>query len=204
MLTLGLVLCGLAPLLGQNTISKTIANPNIIQIQVDAKDCYQLTVSNSGTNELKVIAKLDGEYKDDLVVSLEETGKTIAISTGFQPGFVAPNDKLSAHKEVSIGMEIQVPIYGNLQIFGTSVNMQISGKYGNLMVVAADGRCQLNTVEGAVDVRTQDGDIWLLNASGTVDTETTYGKVTGETIPAGNSSFKLVSKEGNIYLNQTK
>lgn len=148
-------------------------------------------------------AALDGEYGKDLIVRIEEIGSTARISAGFQPSFVAPNDKLSAHKLVSISLSIIMPAQHRVLVNGTSSDVTISGTYSDLQVILDDGRCLLDTVDGKVAVHTQSGDITLAHARGTVIPRSKYGRVCVDSIPKGDSVYSLDSVTGDIELRKT-
>jgi len=189
---------------GQKLVKKAIIDPHIDFIQIDSQYCYRIDLKTAQTDEVTVSASIEGEYAKDLLVSIEETGTTALISADFQPIFINPNDKLSAHKVVSIALEIQVPNYKSVAVFGTNCDVYATGKYENLNVTLSDGRCTLTNVSETVEVVTQKGDIWLNAPSGEILAETDYGTVEDQNIPFGHNLFVLKSVEGNIHLMKTK
>ncbi|WP_108422489.1 hypothetical protein [Flagellimonas amoyensis] len=189
---------------GQKLVKKAFIGPRTESIQIDAQYCYRIDLATSPTDEVQVSASIEGEYAKDLLVSIEEEGTTVLVSAGFQPIFINPNDKLSAHKVVSIALQISVPEYKEVSIFGTNSNVNASGKYENLHITLSDGICTLENVSETVEVATQKGDIWLSAPSGHILAESTYGKVDQETIPFGDNQFILKTVEGQIHLKKTK
>lgn len=194
----------LVELQGQKLVKKAFIGPRTEYIQIDAANCYTLTMNTAQTNEVDVSASIEGEYAKDLLVSIEEEGTTVRISAGFHPNFINPNDKLSAHKVISIALEITVPQYKNVSVFGTHSEVQAEGKYTDLNIKLSDGRCILRNVSEAVQVNTQNGDIWLTALSGNVLAESAYGEVEQNQIPKGNNQYMLKTVEGNIHLRKTK
>lgn len=189
---------------GQKLVRKAYIGPRTETIQIDAQYCYRIDLKTASSDEVQVTASMEGEYAKDLVVTIKQSGTTAMISAGFQPLFVNPNDKLSAHKVVSIALEISVPEYKNVDVFGTNTNLYATGKYKDLNVTLSDGRCTLENVSEAVSVTTQKGDILLYAPSGTIVAESTYGKVEKEIIPFGDNQFVLKTIEGDIFLTKTK
>ncbi len=189
---------------GQKLVKKAFIGPRTESIQIDAQYCYRIDLATSPTDEVQVSASIEGEYAKDLLVSIGEEGTTVLVSAGFQPIFINPNDKLSAHKVVSIALQISVPEYKEVSIFGTNSNVNASGKYENLHITLSDGICTLENVSETVEVATQKGDIWLSAPSGHILAESTYGKVDQETIPFGDNQFILKTVEGQIHLKKTK
>lgn len=194
----------LVHLQGQKLVKKAFIGPRTESIQIDAQYCYRIDLTTSPTDEVQVSASIEGEYAKDLLVSIEEKGTTVLVSAGFQPIFINPNDKLSAHKVVSIALQIGVPEYKQVSVFGTNSNVNATGKYENLHITLSDGICMLENVSETVEVVTQKGDIWLTAPSGHILAESAYGKVDQETIPFGHNQFILKTVEGQIHLKKTK
>ncbi|WP_394974587.1 hypothetical protein [uncultured Croceitalea sp.] len=189
---------------GQKVIRKTIINPENQSIQLDAENCYQVILETSKNRELIVKAEIEGEYQKDLVVKIEEDGSNVLVSTDFLPNFIAPNDKLSAHKVISIALKIIIPEYCVVNVFGTNSKVQATGIYKNLKISLDTGNCVLNNVIESAEVKTQRGTITIVTREGKVDAESIYGIVKLSEIPEGNSRYKLASVEGNIYVKKTE
>lgn len=199
-----LVFFALVNLHAQKLVRKAFVDPRTETIQIDAQYCYRIDLKTGFSNEIEVSASMEGEYAKDLLISIEQSGTTAMISADFQPLFINPNDKLSAHKVVSIALEISVPEYKNVDVFGTNTNLYAKGKYEDLNITLSDGRCNLENVSESVEVTTQKGDILLAAPSGNITAESVYGKVKRETIPFGYNQFVLKTIEGDIFLTKTK
>ncbi len=203
-LLLILVLLGYGNLAAQKQLKKTILYDRTSSVVINSKNCYQVSLKTTKGKELLVEAAIEGEYSKDLIINLEEQGTSILVSAGFQPGFLFPNDKLSAHKVISISLEIHIPEYKQVRVFGTNTNVFAEGNYGDLSISLDDGECRIINVGENVDVVTQKGHIWLNAISGIVQANSAYGQVFRNPIPAGDNRYVLNTKEGNIYLNNTK
>jgi len=188
----------------QKVIKKSISATNVSLFQIDLTNCFKLSLETSHKEVIEVEATLDGEYRKDLLLNVVEEGNTIWVNTNFQPDFVNPNDKLSAHKVISIALKIKLPKYKSVEVTGGSCNAIITGKYKNISVALSDGTCILDKVSENVFVSTKSGDIKVVNSIATIDATSKYGTVYKETIPKGNTHFKLMSITGNIYLNKTE
>ena len=135
------VFFALVNLHAQKLVRKAFIDPRTETIQIDAHYCYRIDLKTASSNEVEVSASMEGEYANDLLISIEQSGTTAMISADFQPLFINPNDKLSAHKVVSIALEIRVPEYKNVDVFGTNTNLYAKGKYENLYITLSDGQC---------------------------------------------------------------
>ncbi|WP_343488205.1 DUF4097 family beta strand repeat-containing protein [Allomuricauda sp. d1] len=185
-------------------MKKVLVNPESTSILINADKCFQVDLKTVSGNEILVNATIDGEYRKDLVVLIEEEGTNVLISADFQPNFVNPNDKLSAHKVLSISLEIVLPEYVDAHLFGTNTNVLATGHYRKLKIDLSDGTCTLENVSEKVSVKTQSGTIFLKAASGTVDAKSQYGQVLGKSIVSGDNYFDLHSIEGDIHIMNTE
>ena len=188
----------------QKLVKKALVNAQTEYIQIDSEFCYQVNLYTSKVKEVIVEASIEGEYAKDLIVSIEEQGINMEISARFQPNFTNPNDKLSAHKVISIALDVTLPEYKNVYVFGRNSNLNASGNYKKLKVKLSDGRCSLYNVNEMVEVTTQKGDILLTTPSGNINAKSTYGKIFSEDIPDGDNQFTLNTIEGEIHLKKTK
>lgn len=187
----------------QKVIKKSIVNTNVSSFQIDTANCFELELIASATDELLVEAAIDGEYSEDLIVKINQAGSTYLISAGFRPNFIIPNDKLGAHKVVSIALRISLPAFTKVDVTGTNCDVRARGMYSFLKVVSDDGQCTLNQVGQNTIVKTQSGHINLLGEGGNVIAASKYGKVINEYFPEGENDFSLHSITGNIRVINT-
>jgi len=185
---------------GQKVVKKAILNSNIEFVQINTTNCFKVETATSTSDTIQVEATIDGEYKKDLIVTIDEEGQNLTISAGFQPGFIHPNDKLSAHKVLSISLKITIPEYKKVKIYGTTTSVFSSGKYKNLWVVLSDGKCVLNQIKESAEVTTQSGDIVVYQEAAEIEAKTKYGSIEREPTATGKSKLKLTSTTGNISI----
>lgn len=187
-------------LTAQKVVKKSIVDSSISSFQIDASNCFKINILTSDTDEVVVEATIDGEYRKDLLLNVNEEGSTVLVSAGFRPNFENPNDKLSAHKVVSIALEIQLPAQKNVRVFGTNSNIQATGAYEKLKITLNDGASNLKSVEGRAEVTTQSGDIIVETEAAEILSNSKYGKVDENQIPTGNNKYTLNTVTGNILL----
>ncbi len=182
----------------QKMIKKTIINPDTSFIQINANNCFEVSLETYDADKIVVEATIEGEYKNDLLLNVTQEGTTVLVSTGFQPNFVNPNDKLSAHKVISIALHIKVPAYKKVQVNGTNSNIIAAGAFTDLDIILEDGSCTLNEVGETVSVYTQSGDIILSSSRAEIRAKTKYGKINREAIPLSDNLITLTSVTGDI------
>ena len=188
----------------QKVVKKAVQNPETANILIDANNCYQIDITTTSAKDIVVEAFMDGEYKNDLLIKIEEEGPTIAISTGFHPNFIKPNDKLSAHKVISIALKLQIPKKMKVNLFGANTNVYATGNYDDIRVTLDDGNCNFKTISGKASATTQSGDIYVYSNGAVIETKNIFGLISNNGIPRGDNYFKLSTTKGNIYLRKTE
>ncbi|PKA98044.1 hypothetical protein B0O79_1724 [Flavobacteriaceae bacterium MAR_2009_75] len=188
----------------QKVVKKSIVNDEITSINIDVDKCYGLILDTTEGNEISVEATIEGEYKKELLVNLKQMGDTYYLSSVFQPVFENPNDKLSAHKVVSVFLKVLIPEYLSASVYGSSCNVSASGSYRYLSIALSDGDCTLRQVGEEVTVLTQSGTINLYAKGGEVKTDTKYGKLYEDKIAIGSNHYNLTSITGNINVKKTE
>ena len=188
---------------GQKQVTKTLVNPEITAINIDGNLSYRVILETADTKEVSVEARMDGEYQKELLVNFREEGKTLYLETSFSPEFRFPNDKLGAHKVVSVSMKVTLPQDQQILLTAGSCEVSASGRYRNLKIVFNDGLCDLSHSAENTEVRTGKAPIVARLHSGVVEAESRYGEVHLEKIPEGDHHLKLYSTQGDISVNYT-
>ena len=188
----------------QTVVEKTIVANKIEFVEINAINCFDIALETTDENQAYIVAKIEGEYQNDLVLEVNEMGSTLHIGAGFQPIFKNPNDKLSAHKVVSIALQIRLPRGKRVVLNGRSCNVNVKGEYSNVDVSLNDGQCVLQHVSENATVRTQSGDISIIGGTATIDAESKYGKISKNTIPKGDNRYVVKTVTGDIRFSRTK
>ncbi|KPM32977.1 Hypothetical protein I595_1404 [Croceitalea dokdonensis DOKDO 023] len=188
----------------QKVVRKTLPYNSLKYLQIDAKNCYTTSVTATHIEELQIEATLEGEYTEDLAIRITENGNNILVSPDFLPNFKNPNDKLSAHKVISIALHVRVPLRSDVTVYGTSTAFVGSGPFKHLKVVLSDGDCSLNRTSGNIAVKTQNGNISAMGLPGNITATSTYGKLHLGELGQGFYEVNLESVTGNISVNNTK
>ncbi|MGB6153430.1 MAG: hypothetical protein WBG48_15730 [Pricia sp.] len=186
----------------QKIVEKSIINPDIRAISLDVTNNFKVSVSTVAGNEMLLEASIDGEYSKDLLVNVAQSGNTLLVSTGFSPNFVKPNDKLSAHKVISIALKVSLPERKSVSIYGTGCHVAASGDYEMLKISLSDGRCNLKNIRGSAKVSTQSGSISVLAESAKIKALSKYGHVGKNHIPLGDTFYDISSVTGDIILDK--
>ncbi len=185
---------------GQKTIHKSFIKEGVDQIFVDAKDSFEVVLKTTDSNSLTIKAEIEGEYSPNQLVNVFTDRNLLTIEPSFNAGFVMPNDKLSAHKVLSVSLFIEIPKQFKVKLTGNSTNAEIHGDYKDLRIELNDGNCTLYHVASKVTVHTIKGSINAYVDKATIDAHSTYGTLESDSIPLGTSQLNLKSQIGHIQI----
>lgn len=190
--------------MAQKVVERSLLGRDTSFIKIDVSQCFQLFIDTSEGDDIVAEAVLDGEYGRELVLDVKSNGATTTVGTDFRPTFRNPNDKLSAHKVVSILLKVTVPKSRSVEVYGTGCNVMVEGTYRHLRVILNDGKCMLNNVSETVEVVTQSGDINVKSKAAEILANSKYGRVDRSEIPRGDNRFTLTTITGDINLRKTE
>jgi hypothetical protein len=185
----------------QKVINKSWDTGGIERLEIISNEIFNIVIISSNTTSINVVTKIEGEHYKNVVLNISEENNTLTLSTGFTPYFQAVNDKLAAHKVISIEMELKIS--NRLEVFvrSSTTSLTTHGSFKDLVVELGDGNCVLNDFEGNAQLLTIDGNITVI-AHNTVKAkgETRKGKLTNELSTSGNFSIDAESVNGDITL----
>ena len=199
-----LIFIGATILNSQKVIQKTLVASNVSNIHVNTDNCFEVFVETWDSEVINIEAILEGEYNPNLIVNIKKEEPTVTVSAGLHPNFELPNDKLNAHKVISIKLRIKLPNNKLVQLFGTSTDCTITGSFSHLKVSLADGNCTLRSIDSDAEVTTQSGHITIQNSIAAVTALSKYGSVFGGITSSAERHFKLSTVTGNIHLSKTE
>ncbi|MGJ5642768.1 hypothetical protein [Formosa sp. S-31] len=188
----------------QKHIEKHINNAGISTVYINGNTCYKIHVTTKKSESMAIKTRIAGEHYEDMMIISEQKSDTLFIRSGFHPLFTADNDKLSAHKVMSIEMEVELPEHLNLYVHSDIGLVEVIGQYNNAILELRDGSCSLYHFQGNARVNTVNGDIKV---------ETNYTKVTAESrhgilllspLVPGQNEIMLKSIHGDISVYKTE
>jgi len=197
------------PLASQATAQKLLEKSQdangINWILIDGDGMYKVDLFSTKTNQIKVTARIEGEYAESTLVALKEKNGALLVSSGFLPFFEKDNDKLAAHKLQSIALTVIVPEGLNVSVTSDIASLKAMGKFDFLTVALDEGSCELLNFLGDADIKTKKGDIYVEaiknNVSGAGFTK--YGILLNE-LPNGHTFIVDANTlHGDITLLQT-
>ncbi|AVI50738.1 hypothetical protein C5O00_05950 [Pukyongia salina] len=166
-------------LFAQKKVQKQWNASGIDTLWIDSDVVYKVRISEGGAESIDLITSIEGEYFEAVTVDTKITGRTLKIDTGFSPFFKPKNDKLAAHKVLSIEMILQVPENLAVVIRSKSASVSFKGSLSFLETALENGNCELMRFRGNARLYSVSGNI-------TVDALSNVGG-------------RAISEEGNMY-----
>lgn len=192
--------------IAQKKLMQSYSNPNITGIYVNSNEIFEIRLKAQPVSEITVTTLIEGEtFESSLLQTVIEDG-ILKITTGRTPDFVPYNDKLSAHKVLSIVLEIALPEGLDIDIYSTLAGVDGKGRFGQVQMNLGRGGCrmeefrfresaQINTLAGSINIATITTPVTAQSRNGTV--------VIPNEFPAG-EGLMLQSIQGDITVRKSE
>ncbi|GEQ84733.1 hypothetical protein ULMS_02410 [Patiriisocius marinistellae] len=196
-------------------LTATVHSQKILEKQYDAKSLKTLVINGNSVFEIHVIAEsrntislkatIAGETSNDVMITEQDNQSKLQLGIKYAPYFTAINDKLSAHKVLSVILEYRIPEKMNVEIGSDIGSFWGRGVFKNLNVSLERGNCFISNYFGNATIMTLIGDVDIavignvsgvgISKNGTVLNNLSRGHVT---------NISVESRDGNISLTQTE
>jgi len=166
-------------LFAQKKLLKEYDVDNIHTLYIDSNDIFQIKLETSQTDKIIMYTQIDGETYENTLLHTETIEGILKITTGHTPDFIPFNDKLSAHKILSIVLEITLPEGLNLDVYSTLASVNAQGDYNQIRINLGRGGCHLsdfrfreslliNTISGNIELETKNAEVHAQSRNGSV------------------------------------
>jgi hypothetical protein len=189
-------------LLAQSKWEKTIDAPEVHSLSIELGFIQNLLVSTGNSDQYVIKTTSEGEYRDQVMLVSKEVDHWLEIYPQWAPSFIAPNDKLSAHKVRALNLELVVPKGKTIEIRGEQAVVSVLGEYKEVVLRLGSGRVNLEYSSEESDIRTDSADVFLTVPHGDIQASSSEGKVIGSIPLNTRFHYKLASEKGSIYLNK--
>ncbi|MFM1878703.1 MAG: hypothetical protein RLZZ241_1569 [Bacteroidota bacterium] len=193
---------GLSLLHAQKHVEKTYLDETVRAVIISGEQCFEILLETSDSQDVAVAAYMEGEYQNEVFIQMETLGNTLRIGTDYAPSFEQPNDKLSAHKVLSVKLHIVLPQELKVGLVAGDCQVFTKGQFRELDIAIAGGGCTLKHHADKTQVNTISGFIEADITSGKVNTHSGFGAITSDSIASGYAVYNLKSIRGNIRVNR--
>lgn len=177
----------------------------ISNIHIDGAHFNEIHIVASNTKTIQLKATVAGETFENVLLKTEQVARTFNIAAGFTPFFKAHDDKLAAHKVLSLRLDVVIPEGMQLDVKADEANIALQGLFKTVNSFLASGNYLLSSFEGSGTISTQNGGI-----QGTVSSRVLVVAVNQNSNPpklfnkAEQLILSLRIKGGEIAITQTK
>lgn len=151
----------------QKRISQTYSVDSISELFIDSNEVFKITISVTDTDVITIHTIIDGETFASTLLNTTTENNILKITTGKTPDYIPFNDKLSAHKVISIELEITIPKGLDLSIYSTLAAVKTKGQLGQVRVDLGRGyfigeqfrfreSAIVNTLSGNINISSSD------------------------------------------------
>ncbi|WP_432412090.1 hypothetical protein [Rasiella sp. SM2506] len=191
---------------GQKELSRTYFAEGIENISIDANGVHSLNVVAAKVEEISVSVHLEGETSEEIVIKEQLENNQLALGFSSWPLAKTYNDKLSAHKIISVAVTLSIPEHLFVSITSNTTAVFAEGTFKSLSVDIEDEICVLQDFNGDATLKTNRGTILVLvqNKSTSAKATTTYGTLENTLSKYGIFTIYAESVHGNISLQQTQ
>ncbi len=193
-------------LLSQKRLFKEYDAQGIESISIDSDEIFQIRLISSKTDKIRIYTIIEGETFETSLLHSKLTEDQLEITTGRTPDFVPFNDKLSAHKILSIVLEITIPEGLTIDIYSALASVELTGRYDVLRINLDRGGCQLLDFRfrESVQISTISGNIFVDTIGAKILAQSRNGNVVISNSIQGNRIMQLKSIHGDITVENSQ
>lgn len=195
-----LCLCFSSHLVAQKQVDETFNASEVNSVVVDGNSMFKIDIQTQDSKMVQLLTKIEGEYTPEIAVSQQITDSTLYISSVFKPSFANHNDKLSAHKVVSIEVVLKIPKHLKVYVKSDIGSVKAKGDFTFFTVELAQGNCLLTDFFGSALINTINGDVEVHTNYARVKAHSKYGTLTKVPLVYGANTIELNSIHGDIKL----
>ena len=190
----------------QKTLSRSYSASGIENILIDGNGVHLLKVRAAKVKAISVRVRLEGETSEEIGIKEQLKGDRLQLGFGSWPFAKMYNDKLSAHKVVSVEVVITIPENMFVSLTSNTTAVVAQGKFRFLYVDIEDEDCLLKNFLGGASLKTNRGRITIKTQQPqvTVKAASTYGTVINSVKTGGKYRITAKSVHGDITLQQTQ
>jgi len=192
-------------LFAQKQIEKTYDSQGIQTLYINSDTIFKITITAKAVDNITIYTIIDGETFESSLLHTKIVDDRLEIATGYTPDYIPFNDKLSAHKVLSIELEIVLPKHINIDIRSTLAAVNLQGVYDKLTINLGRGgfmgrdirfrESVINTISGNVTATLKEANINAGSRNGQVKVDRIFNH---------GPSCIIQSIYGNIEVSQVK
>ena len=165
---------------------------------------FKISVEAKPTDKIKIHSRAEGENSESIVLVTEVKNNNLYIAAKLQPVFKEANDKLSAHKVISIEVILEIPEKMNILLNSNNTSIIVKGLYKMVTVSSNNGNCFFNVFSGKAKIYTREGNIAMQTNHADITATSKNGYVKKEKIDSGTNQIIIKTINGNVTVTRSQ
>ena len=170
--------CAMSVAFAQKQMVLTESAGQLKGIFIESDQVFQIYVKTTNSDQLVISTEVEGETFETLEIDTRLQNELLYVTTGRSVGFKAFDDKLAAHKVLSVVLHIELPKNKELWVNSSLASVEAQGAFSYVNLNLYGGRDDLlnfsgngvvNTLRGAIAIETQNTAVKASSRNGTVD-----------------------------------
>ena len=170
--------CAMSITFAQKQMVLTEPAEQLKGIFIESDQVFQIYVKTTNSDQLVISTEVEGETFETLEIDTRLQNELLYVTTGRSVGFKAFDDKLAAHKVLSVVLHIELPKDKELWVNSSLASVEAQGAFSYVNLNLSGGRVDLldfsgngvvNTLRGAIAIETQNTEVNASSRNGTVD-----------------------------------
>jgi len=189
----------------QKQISKEFEALGIEKISIVSDAIFKVSINTTLEKKITIAATFEGELFDKVFLNVKQHDNNLELTTSFLPDFIPINDKLAAHKLLSIELVLKIPKGFVIEIQSELASLIAIGEYKNIQASLQSGNCDLFDFSGNATIKTFEGNIHI-EAQTVIYGQgiSINGTVINELINPANYLILAETNKGSIVMVQKK
>lgn len=183
---------------------KQYDDSHLSTVSISGNTLFKISISTKKEKKIDLLLQVEGEHNEQVVLQSYSRQDTLFVESTYQPLFVNPDDKLSAHKKISIELTVFVPEQFNISITSNIASVFSKGSYNNFISELLNGNFTASNFSGDLLVNTIHGNINVETDFAQLKLQTKNGTIIQEIINSGSNQISLHSINGNIMVTKTQ
>ncbi len=191
-------------LYGQKNEQRIIEAKGIKGIMITSDQFFKIDVSSIKTDKITIKSEISGETFETMVINSKVKNEFLEIDASRNPFFKDLDDKLAAHKVMSIVLNITVPEGFEFWVESALAAVNVQGDYELIELNLGRGDCRLSHFRGSGKINTRSGNIYVNTQNCNIDGSSRHGKEHIENVTQGSHHLELKSIAGTITVTQSE
>lgn len=186
----------------QKMVAETLSSKGVNVISINAETIFKIEVETSSQQEIQINALFEGETFETLNLFTAVENGVLIIEPRRSLDFQVIDDKLAAHKVISIQLVLTIPEGLEFWVDSPLASVVATGNYKYIDLNLGGGNCNLFRFRGSGIIRTRKGYIQGEVRNVMIEAQTRNGVLEIDNYYKKTNTLKLQSIDGDISIKQ--